>query len=306
MASNHFPVTIPTLMTQSPEDATNPPSPSAFAASAATAPEAVFSTGYAALDAVLPGGGWPAAALTELLLAQPGKGELRLLAPALQRITAQGGELLCFDPPLLLNAWALQALGVPARQLLLVRPRGAALAVAAARHATKQGPAAKDVQDVLWALEQTLRSSHRGAVLAWLPARLPGGTMPLRRLQLAAQTHPGPVFLFRDDAAAAGASPAPLRLHLASAGADALQVRVLKRRGAPLAQPLVLQLPPVLAPTALARARARPVAAAEEAALPSAAARADGPPRALTATRATSTTGATSGATSGATATKGP
>jgi protein ImuA len=109
---------------------------------------------------------------------------------------------------------------------------------------------------MLWALEQTLRSGHQGAVLAWLPARLPGGTMPLRRLQLAAQTHPGPVFLLREEAAAGSASPAPLRLHLACAGADALQVQVLKRRGPPLAQPLVLQLPAVLAPGALARARA--------------------------------------------------
>ena len=40
-------------------------------------------TGHARLDAELPGGGWPAAGLTELLLEAPGSGELRLLAPLL-------------------------------------------------------------------------------------------------------------------------------------------------------------------------------------------------------------------------------
>ncbi len=217
------------------------------------ASEAVFSSGYAALDAVLPGGGWPASALTELLLAQPGLGELRLLAPTLQRLSGERAQSLWLDPPLMPNAWALQALGVAPQQLMLIRPRGWVLGAPANRGG---------VQDMLWALEQTLRSGQRGAVLAWLPARLPGGTMPLRRLQLAAQSHLGPVFLLRDEAAAANASPAPLRLRLASAGADALQVQVLKRRGAPLAQPLILQLPPVLAPTTLARARARLPAAA--------------------------------------------
>ena len=40
-------------------------------------------SGFALLDAQLPGGGWPHGVLTELLLAQPGIGELRLLAPTL-------------------------------------------------------------------------------------------------------------------------------------------------------------------------------------------------------------------------------
>ena len=50
--------------------------------------------------------------------------------------------------------------------------------------------------DVLWALEQSLKSGHVGAVLAWLPVNLRADA--LRRLQLAAQAHDGPVFLFRD------------------------------------------------------------------------------------------------------------
>ena len=88
--------------------------------------------------------------------------------------------------------------------------------------------------DLLWALEQSLKSGHVGAVLAWLPVNLRADA--LRRLQLAAQSHAGPVFLFRDALARARPSAAPLRLLLQPAGVDGLAVRVLKRRGPLLAR----------------------------------------------------------------------
>lgn len=200
-------------------------------------------SGYEELDAQLPGGGWPARALTELLLPQAGVGELRLLAPALAALQAQGKGLMWFDPPAEPCAWALGALGVRVKQLVVVRSRQ--LLKPAPR---QRVPAA----DVLWALEHALKSGHLGAALAWLPSRLPADA--LRRLQLAAQAHEGPVFLFRGEAERARPSPAPLRLLLRSAGPDALQVHLLKRRGAPLEQALWLELPPVLAPAVLERA----------------------------------------------------
>ena len=40
-------------------------------------------SGFKVLDAQLPGGGWPRRALTELLLPQPGIGEIRLLGASL-------------------------------------------------------------------------------------------------------------------------------------------------------------------------------------------------------------------------------
>ena len=106
--------------------------------------------------------------------------------------------------------------------------------------------------DILWALEQALKSGHLGAAVAWLPARLPADA--LRRLQLAAQAHDGPVFLLRDAQERARPSVAPLRLLLGSAGPDLLRVVLLKRRGPPLAQPLTLALASVLSAPALARA----------------------------------------------------
>jgi len=46
-------------------------------------------TGHAGLDAQLPFGGWPDAALTEILSARPGLGELTLLWPTLARLEAR-------------------------------------------------------------------------------------------------------------------------------------------------------------------------------------------------------------------------
>jgi protein ImuA len=215
---------------------------------------AVLASGFDELDFHLPGGGWPLQALTELLLPHAGVGELRLLAPALAALQRQQRSLMWFDPPAAPCAWALSALGIDMRQLVVVNSRQPLKS-----RARERLPAA----DVLWALEQALKSGHVGAVLAWLPARLPADA--LRRLQLAAQGHEGPAFLLRDAALRCHPSPAPLRLLLASAGPDLLRVALLKRRGPPLAQPLVLALPPVLAGPALARAQqgAAPVSSPE-------------------------------------------
>lgn len=210
---------------------------------------AVAPSGFATLDAELPGGGWPHQALTELLLPHPGVGEMRLLAPALAHIAGGARCVMLFDPPVPLCGWALAQLGVDARQLLVVHGRDGAHG---ARHLLASA-------DLLWALEQALKSSQVGAVLAWLPQRLRADA--LRRLQLAAMVHDGPVFLLRGIEARHRPSAAALRLALHSAGIDELSLRVLKRRGPVLAAPLRLALPPVLAPVQRARAEAARVVA---------------------------------------------
>ena len=205
----------------------------------------VLPSGFDHLDAELPGGGWPKRVLTELLLPHPGVGDIRLLAPALA-VVAQGAcagqaadagarSVMLFDPPAMPCAWALSELGVDDRRLIVVHgregPRGAAL-----RHLLSSA-------DLLWALEQALRSGHVGAVVAWLSDRLRGEA--LRRLQLAAQAHDGPVFLVRGIEARIKPSPAPLRLALHPAGPDGLSVHLLKRRGPAALRPVVLALTPV-------------------------------------------------------------
>ncbi|HET9645938.1 MAG TPA: translesion DNA synthesis-associated protein ImuA [Burkholderiaceae bacterium] len=197
--------------------------------------EETVPSGFPALDAELPGGGWPRRALSELLLPQLGIGEMRLLAPALQQVTAAGRVVMLFDPPAMTCGAGFAQLGIDVQQLVLVQPHAKLRG-----HARELLPSA----DVLWALEQALKSGHVGAVLAWLPSHLRIDV--LRRLQLAAQAQEGPAFLLRDASARARPSPAPLRLSLQSAGADVLAVRVLKRRGPALPEALQLALRPVL------------------------------------------------------------
>jgi protein ImuA len=204
-----------------------------------------FASSFEALDAVLPGGGWPAGVLTELLLPHPGVGEMRLLAPVLAQQQARG--LMWFDPPALPCAAALRMLGLELDQLVLVRSRPAAAARA-------KLASSASAPDALWALEHALKSGQVGAVLAWLPSKLPADA--LRRLQLAAQGHEGPVFLLRPEEAAVQPSAAPLRLLLGCAAPDWLRVTLLKRRGPPVAHPLVLALAPVLSAPKRARAEA--------------------------------------------------
>jgi hypothetical protein len=87
-------------------------------------------------------------------------------------------------------------------------------------------------------MEQALRSGSCHAAAAWL-------TKPryaeLQRLAVAAEAGRAVAFLFRPLAAARESSPACLRLALEPAGRE-LIVRIVKRRGAPLATPLRLPL----------------------------------------------------------------
>ena len=206
-------------------------------------------SGFALLDAQLPGGGWPRRVLTELLLPHPGVGEIRLLAPSLAATQRSGRLVMVFDPPAQLSAQALAALGFDVSALLVINTRSRVI----------------PGTDSLWALEQALKSGHVGAVLAWLPPRLRAER--LRRLQIAAQAHDGPAFVMREVEAQQRPTAAPLRLGLRAGGADVLTVSVLKRRGPPLPNPLRLDLPPVLSAAARGRAQAglvEPTAASSE------------------------------------------
>src|SRR5882672_5468742 len=187
----------------------------------------VVSSGFPELDAGLPGGGWPAGALTEILPAHEGIGELRLLGPALAGLSRRGLRLAWIAPPHLPYALALAAAGIDIAKLVVVRT--------ASR------------KETLWAAEQSLASNACGAVLAWLLVRPEGMKYAeLRRLQLAAEGGQAPVFLFRSPQAAGEFSPAALRIALGTS-AGGLAVRVFKRRGTPLARPVLLPaMPPAV------------------------------------------------------------
>jgi len=174
-------------------------------------------TGYAELDAWLPGGGWPAGALTEIHVERTGVGELQLVMPAAARLTRSGRWLALIAPPYVPYAPAFMAHGVKLSRLMLVRTTSA--------------------EDSLWACEQALRSQTCGAALAWLDRV---HERALRRLQLAAETGGASLLLFRP-ARAAPASPAALRLHISKSQSRTL-VRILKRRGGGLPGPVALDL----------------------------------------------------------------
>lgn len=169
-----------------------------------SSPIGVQPTGHADLDAVLPAGGWPPAALSEILLPANGSGELQLLWPTLARLSQAGERVVLVAPPFIPYPHAWMAAGVRLQNLSVVHAQG---------------------KNALWAAEQCLRSGSCAAVLCW-PQN--PDDKALRRLQVAAETGETLGFALREQQAAQNPSPAALRLSLQG---PAGQVRVLKCRG---------------------------------------------------------------------------
>lgn len=167
---------------------------------------AVVPTGHCMLDKELPNGGWPSAALIELLPQQAGIGEMRLLRPALRMIAGKR-RIALLQPPHLPQAAAWMGWDLPAEQLVWIKAQRSA--------------------DALWAAEQILRNGSCGALLLW-QSQLRSES--LRRLHLAAQGAQTLFWMVRPLASAQDASPAPLRLslHPARGGID---IGIVKRRG---------------------------------------------------------------------------
>ena len=189
----------------------------------AVAPAPTLASGFAQLDAELPGGGWPRGGLTELLPDSEGIGELGLLLPALAALTAVGQTVVLVAPPHAAHAPAWAATGIRLDALRLMFPRRP--------------------RDALWAGVEALRCSGVAATLLWLDplfrGQLPANS--LRRLQVAAGEGGGAAFCFRPARLAVEASPAPLRLQLQAQGRQ-LRVQVLKRRGPPARQAILLDI----------------------------------------------------------------
>ena len=172
-------------------------------------------TGFSELDALLPGGGWPKGALTEIL-SEPssaslresrGSGALWLTMPALAQLSLQSRWLTWIAPPHIPYAPALTNMGVDLTKILLVHP--------------------KTQTDMLWALEQALRSGTCSVVLSWIDNIDPKS---LRRLQLAAETGKTCGLLFCQSRNTPSGSTAALRLKVEPTHRG-VAVEILKRRG---------------------------------------------------------------------------
>lgn len=186
-------------------------------------------TGWPALDAALPGQGWPLGSLIECAL-EPDALPWRLLLPALRAAAAQG-PLVLIGLPLEPNVHAWVAQGVTPRRWVRVQT-------------------AAD-QDALWSAEQSLRCPD--VALCWVHLRRPSAS-GMRRLQLAAaaaQRHaaqpgawPAPwVLATYPRSATLPASVAPLRLEASAGDATGVAVHIRKRRGPPLSTPIWLAQP---------------------------------------------------------------
>ena len=174
-----------------------------------------LASGYPELDRHLPGGGWPRESLTEVLTEYYGIGELRLLMPALARLSTETstqdftepGWIAWVAPPFQPYPPALQQCGIDLSRVLIVRPR--------------------DDSEILWSAEQALSSGTCAAVLLW-PSIL--DDQAGRRLQLAAEKGHSWAIAFRPLAARRQPSAAALRLELHPDG-QATRVHILKSRG---------------------------------------------------------------------------
>ena len=166
----------------------------------------VVPSGFPALDAALPGGGWPSAGLIEILVSHIGVGELNVLLPALATLTRKDSARWCawVAPPFEPFAPALSAHGVMLERLFVAR-----------------------TGQPLWAFEQSLISGACEAVLAWAP-RAP--SRDIRRLQLAAEKGRALGVLFRPLAVAKESSNAVLRV-IVEPTEQGARITLLKSRG---------------------------------------------------------------------------
>ena len=175
-------------------------------------------TGFAQLDALLPCGGWPLGALTEIVIPHDCSGELQLLLPALARMSRSNRWLALVAPPRVPDPRALTAAQIDLTRMLLVHPRA---------HA-----------DGLLAVEQSLQAGTCAAVVAW-PALLDSAAA--RQLQRAAEIGGSCGWLFRPQGImnAGRATALCLRVLPTSVGVD---VCVLQRSARRWTDPVSLDL----------------------------------------------------------------
>ncbi len=178
---------------------------------------AAVATGFAALDAEIPEGGWPCGCLIEILQPQPSVQEWRLIGPSLRPLLTGGRAVVVVGPPKPLHLPGLRHLGIEEQQVIWIQ--------------------ANAPSERLWATEQVLRANAAAAVVSWMPQARPE---QLRRLQVLAQSCEGPVFICRPLAARHDPSPARLRLVTRPLVDWQIEVQIVKRRGP--AQELPLKL----------------------------------------------------------------
>lgn len=178
-------------------------------------------TGFATLDAALPGGGWPQVGLVEILIPRLGVGELYLILPALASLTRRLEARWC--------AWIAPrepfAEDEAHRSLEPFAPALAAHGLNLARVLVAR------TESPLWACEQALGSGACDAAIAWMQ-RVP--VRALRRLQLAAERGRTLAFLFRGLSTRSVREPSAAMLRITVEPLrEGARISILKSRGSP-------------------------------------------------------------------------
>ncbi len=167
-------------------------------------------TGYKSINKQLHSNGWPLKTTTELGINQAGIGELRLLLPALKKLQSsqQQREIILISPPHPPFAPALHRYGIDVNCVTIVNT--------------------KNLQERLWATEQSLVANCCAAVISWFGEHKINHH-ELRRLQLASEKTSTWNVLFRHNSCLQQSSAAGLRIHLNSTAYSKLQLDIIKQ-----------------------------------------------------------------------------
>jgi len=168
-----------------------------------------LSTGFSALDVMLPHGGWPIGAITEIFY--PDEFDISfampLLWPALAKLSQAKRWLTLIGPPNTPSSQELLAEGIDLSQVLMIHP-----------HATTNG---------LWAVEQALRAGHSSAVISWVAHADQFAMQDLRGAAMAGNCCG---LLFRPEWAMEESSAAMLRLRLTPTSSGDIYVERMEQR----------------------------------------------------------------------------
>ena len=148
-----------------------------------------FSSGIAALDRLLPAGGWPKHGLVEINVQGVYTDPMNLLLPALAGLSREGRWLAMVTPPHYARARVNLSDGVDTSSVLQINP-----------HKGRSG---------LWTLESLMRAGHCRVVMAW-----PGCRTELMEMRLARAATLGRSLgiLFRQGQPQAGTTDCAVRL----------------------------------------------------------------------------------------------
>ncbi|MEZ6123049.1 MAG: hypothetical protein R3C49_07725 [Planctomycetaceae bacterium] len=194
----------------------------------------IQSSGFQALDRLLPDGGLPSGCVVEWISQSDGLRTASLALSCAKNLLRRPGALAVVDAAHEFHPVSLSHLGIPLSRLLLIRPSGIDLTESnrSAPPGAMKSQTSVLLKETLWSLEQLARCAGISVVLAWID-RL--SVTAQRRLQLAVEHSGATVFLMRPATALAQTSWADFRFHVQStpntgSSAQQLDVRLVRAR----------------------------------------------------------------------------